>query len=199
MGIINMTRRLGNALRSQTAQMNGQIPTARYGTVQSVSPADCTVRVLLQPEAVLSGWLPVLMPALGSGWGLVALPSVQQQVLVLAEYGSADSGVVIGTAFSQRNPPPQVASAPGGAASHAQPGEALLVGSSGATIRLCADGSVFIAASTVNVQGNLVVQGDVSDRHGSLDRLRGHYDQHVHTGTQPGSGNTGITSQPDAE
>lgn len=92
-------QRLINALKSQAAGMDSQIPAARYATVQSVNPDDCTVRTLLQPENLLTGWLPVLMPAAGLGWGIVALPAVNQQVLVLAEYGDAGNGVVIGCAF----------------------------------------------------------------------------------------------------
>lgn len=192
-------QRLVNAFKAHAAGMDAQNPAARFATVQSVSAADCTVRVLLQPEAVLSGWLPVLMPAVGAGWGLVALPGIGQQVLVVAECGDADSGVVVGAAFSQAHPPPQAASQPGGSATPAQSGEALLIGQGGAVLRLCADGSIFIQADIVNIAGNLVVQGDVSDRHGSLDRLRGHYNAHTHPGVQPGSGSTGATGQTDAE
>ena len=36
----------------------------RFGTVSSVDPGTATARVTLQPEGVLSGWLPLLTP-----WG----------------------------------------------------------------------------------------------------------------------------------
>lgn len=188
-----------NAMKTQAAGMDAQHPTARYGTVQSVKADDCTVRVLIQPEAVLSGWLPVLMPAAGPAWGVVALPSVGQQVLMLAEYGDAASLVVIGAAFSHANPPPRAASAPGGPASTAQPGEVLLIGAGGGMLRLCADGTLFVQAVSVRVAGNLVVQGDVADAHGSLDRLRQAFNQHIHAGVQPGSANTNPPVNPDPE
>ena len=191
--------RLANALKIHAARLDGQVPAARYGVVQSVSPKDCTVKVLLQPENVLTGWLPVLMAGLGNGWGVVVLPSVGQQVLVLAEYGEAGSGVVAGAAFSALTQPPQVASAPGGTASYAQAGEPLLVGAGGAILRLCADGSIYMQASAVRVQGDLVVQGDVSDRHGSMNRLRENYNMHVHGGVQTGGGATGVTTLTDPQ
>jgi len=49
------------------------------------------------------------------------------------------------------------------------------------------------------VQGDLHVNGDVYDRHGSMDRLRRNYDAHVHGGVQPGGGDTATTSNPDPE
>lgn len=192
-------RRLSNAVKAHAAGLDAQAAAPRYGTVQSVNAADCNVRVLLQPEGVLSGWLPVLMPALGPGWGVVALPAVQQQVLVLAEYDDAESGVVVGAAASQPSPAPSAASLPGGAVTPAQPGEVLLVGAAGAVVRLCADGTIYLQAPLVRVAGDLMVQGEVSDRHGSLDRLRGCYDAHVHAGVRSGPDSTGGVSRPDAE
>jgi len=46
---------------------------------------------------------------------------------------------------------------------------------SGSFVKLTNDG-------TVQVKGDLHVDGDVYDRHGSLDRLRQHYDAHTHGG-----------------
>ncbi len=51
--------------------------------------------------------------------------------------------------------------------------------------------------STVRVKGDLHVNGDVYDRHGSLDRLRGNYNAHVHSDPQGGSVST--TTAPDPE
>ena len=48
-------QRLSNALKIHAARLDGQMPSARYGVVQSVSAQDCTVKVTMQPEGVLSG------------------------------------------------------------------------------------------------------------------------------------------------
>ena len=72
----------------------------RLATVTSVNPTAATVRVTLQPEGVLSGWLPVLSPWIGAGWGMYCPPSTGDQVLVIAQEGDAEHGIIIGRAFS---------------------------------------------------------------------------------------------------
>jgi phage baseplate assembly protein gpV len=144
----------------------------RFGVVASVDPARYAVRVMLQPEAVLSGWLPVLTPWCGAGWGMVCPPSPGDQVLVVAQEGDADHGIVIGTSFSDQ------ARAPMLDGDVAPPGEIWLVHRSGSALRLRNDG-------TVRVDGDLHVTGDVIarnvvDSHGSLDRLRTRYNLHSH-------------------
>ena len=153
-----------NALKAQAAALDQGAGQPRFGLVTSVDTANATVRVTLQPEGVLSGWLPVLSPWVGAGWGLVCPPSPGDQVLVLPQEGASEHGIVVGRAFSQSAMPP---SAPAG--------EFWLVHQSGSSLRLVSDG-------TIQVKGDLHVTGDVYDSHGSLDRLRQHYDQHTHGG-----------------
>lgn len=161
-----------NAMKSHAAALDGMAGQARFGLVASVDPARGTARVRLQPEDVLTGWLPVLSPWVGNGWGLVAPLSAGDQVLVVAQEGDAEHGVIVGAAFSLQRPPPVAA-----------PGELLLRHATGTSLRLANDG-------TVRVQGDLHVEGDVFDRHGPLDRLRQRYDGHTHPFG-------GLTSLPD--
>lgn len=170
-----------NALKAQAAALDAERGQPRFGVVASVDPARHAARVLLQPEGVLSGWLPVLSPWVGSGWGLVAQLVPGQQVLVLPQDGEGEHGVIAGAAWSDASPAP------------APPvGELWLVHQSGSFLKLANDG-------TLRVRGDLHVDGDVFDRHGSLDRLRGNYDAHVHGGVLPGPASTAGTSAPDAE
>ena len=62
----------------------------------------------LQPEGVLTGWLPVLSPWIGSGWGMCCPPVPGDQVLVIAQEGEAEHGLIIGRAFSSTQTPPTV-------------------------------------------------------------------------------------------
>ncbi|OYV32828.1 MAG: hypothetical protein B7Z80_25790 [Rhodospirillales bacterium 20-64-7] len=55
-----------------------------------------------------------------------------------------------------------------------------------------------IINGNVQVNGNLTTSGTLSDSHGSLDRLRGHYDAHTHFSSTAGSP-TSITSAIDSE
>lgn len=162
-----------NAVKAHAAALDGAMAQARFGVVTGFDPQRYAAQVLLQPEGVLSGWLPVLSARVGAGWGIAAPLTPGDQVLVVAQEGDAEHGVIVGAAYSGPQPPPQ-----------APQGELWLVHQSGASIRLANDG-------TVRVQGDLHVSGDVYDARGSLDRLRQHYDVHTH----PPGGST--TSAPD--
>jgi phage baseplate assembly protein V len=151
-----------NAVKAQAAGLDGLLGQPRFGTVASVDPARYAARVALQPEGVLTGWLPVLSCWTGAGWGIACPPSPGDQVLVVPQEGNAEHGVIVGGSFSDvARPPP------------APPGELWLVHVSGAALKLVADG-------TVRVEGDLHVNGDVYDRAGALSRLRAHYDAHTH-------------------
>jgi phage baseplate assembly protein V len=134
----------------------------KFGTVTSVNYNNATARVLIQPESVLSGWLPVLSQWVGNGWGLACPPNPGEQVLVAPQEGDIEQGIIIGRVFSTKHLPP---AAPGG--------EFWLVHESGSSLKLCNDG-------TIRVQGDLHVAGDVYDQGGSLSRLRSHYNTHSH-------------------
>ncbi len=166
-----MERFLG-AIKQRAAGLDGRQGQVRFGVVASFDPETYTARVRLQPEAVLSGWLPILTSWIGAGWGFVSPPAPGDQVLVLAQEGDAEHGVVAGRAFSDANAPPQ-----------APVGELWLMHKSGSFLKLANDG-------TVQVQGDLHVAGDVYDSHGSLDRLRQHYDAHTHTDSRGGTTST---------
>ncbi|MBS0558424.1 MAG: phage baseplate assembly protein V [Proteobacteria bacterium] len=161
-----------NAMKAHAARLDQTQAQPRFGIVSSVSPDDSTVRVLLQPEGVLTGWLPVLSQWVGAGWGMSCPPSPGDQVLVLAQEGDADNGVVIGRMYSA------LAKAPS-----AQAGEFWLVHQSGSALKMLSDG-------TVQISGDLHVAGDVYDQHGSLSMLRGHYNQHVHEDSRGGTTST---------
>ena len=157
-----------NALKGHAAALDRAAGQARFGIVTSVDPARSAARVALQPEGVVTGWLPVLSAWVGAGWGMACPPSPGDQVLVLAQEGESDHGVIVGRAWSD------AARAVG-----APVGELWLVHASGSFVKLCNDGSI-------RMQGDLHVAGDVYDRNGSLDRLRQHYDAHTHQDPQGG-------------
>jgi phage baseplate assembly protein gpV len=173
--------RLLNILKAHAAALDNASARARFALVTSVDPATATARVALQPEGVLTGWLPILSPSTGSGWGIWCPPNPGDQVLVLAQEGDAEHGVIIGRAFSFGDIPPPAAA-----------GELWLVHSSGSSIRLLNNG-VITMVGPVTVQGTVTVSGDVrvagriSDGHGALADLRSHYDAHSHVDSRGGT------------
>lgn len=168
--------RLLNALKLQSAAQDAAQGQPRFGVVASVDPKAGTARVTLQPEGVLTGWLPVLSPWVGAGWGLSCPPSPGDQVLVLPQEGDAEHGAVLARSWSAEAPPPET-----------PVGELWLTHRSGTTLRLCNDG-------TVRIKGDLFVEGDVHDRVGPLSRLRDRYNAHTHPDSRGGR-----TGRPDVQ
>jgi hypothetical protein len=69
----------------------------------------------------------------------------------------------------------------------AQPGELWLVHGSGSYVKLTNDG-------TIQMAGNLHVQGEISDLHGTMTQIRTVHNQHVHTDSR-----NGLTTQPNIQ
>ena len=154
--------RLFNALKAQAAMLDSRVGQPRFGIITSVNTGNATARVAMQPENVITGWLPVLSPWTGVNQGIVCPPAPGDQVLVIPQEGDGEQGVIVGRAFSDQQPPPP-----------APAGELWIVHRSGSSIRLLDDG-------TVHIKGDLLVDGEVHDKHGSLNRLRDHYNEHRH-------------------
>ncbi len=178
-----------NALKAQSGAQDRTTGQPRFAIVSSVDPSRPAARVLLQPEAVLTGWLPILSPWVGAGWGLSCPPAPGDQVLVLPQEGQSEHGVIIGRAWSDSARTPA-----------APTGELWLVHQSGAFLKLSNDGMIHLQGNTtlagnLTVTGTISSTGDVSDSIGALSRLRRHYDLHTHTDSRGGT--TSTTSQPD--
>lgn len=153
---------LMNTVKGYAATLDQMQASPRLATVTSIDPETASVRVLQQPENVLSGWLPVLSLWAGDGWGIVSLPAPGDQVLVLSHDGNSSSGIVVGALFSEKRKVPA-----------APLGELWLVHSSGSSLKLVNDG-------TIRIAGDLHVDGDVYDRSGPLSHLRNVFNAHIH-------------------
>lgn len=149
----------GHAAHGQ--QMMGQ---NRWGLVTAVRSTDqgYDCQVLMQPDGIGSAWLPVLTAFGGSGWGLVARPSVGMQVLIAPDTGDGHHGVVTGMAWStQAEPPIPPTGFRQEKGSPVADGEFAIVSKAQAVFRMCEDGSIYIKAPTVNLEGNLNVLGNI--------------------------------------
>ena len=157
-----MFDRLSNAIKSHAASLDQSTGQIRFGTITSVNFVNATARVLIQPDGVLSGWLPLLSQWVGNGWGMVCPPNPGDQVLLVPQEGDIEHGIIIGRSYSSRQKPPI-----------APCGEFWLVHQTGSFLKLCNDG-------TIQMSGDLHVNGDIYDRQGRMADLRTRYNSHTH-------------------
>lgn len=157
-----------NLLRGQAAQADQAWAHPRVAIVTSVDPSLSSARATIQPEGILSGWLPIATSWAGNGWGFVCPPQVGDQVIVVAQEGDSEQGLIVGRLWSANANPPNAA-----------PGECWLVHKTGTYIKLLNDGSLASNGPWTH-HGDFHATGDVFDRHGSLALLRAHYNEHVH-------------------
>lgn len=154
--------RLSNALKVHAGRMDVRVGQPRFGTVVSVDPEKSLARVTLQPDGVLTGWIPILSLWIGNGWGLACPPSPGDQVLVIPQEGHEQNGLIVGRGFSDQNRPPNTPI-----------GEFWLVHRTGSSLKLTNDGRI-------RIKGDVYVDGDIFDREGSLNELRSTYNVHRH-------------------
>lgn len=159
---------LQNAMKIQAAMMLGSRAKAKVGLVSATRADMYAVKVTLQPEDVETGWLPVLSPFVGNGWGLCAKLIQNSQVVVLYQEDDLSNGIVIGAMFSVPDQPPS---------SSMNDGEFWMVHQSGSLLKFTNDGKVALtshsdlnitcggklaaSASEFDLTGNLKVSGDV--------------------------------------
>jgi len=164
-----------NALRGQAASMDQAAGRSRFAVVSSVDPMRAAVRVMFQPENLLSGWLPLLSNWVGVGWGLCCPPSPGDQVLIIPHEADPENAVVVGSIWHDGASPPAAPS-----------GELWMVHASGSFLKLLSDGSIsgmatkFSLQGNLQVTGNIVATGEVQDGVGTLGQLRSIYDSHTH-------------------
>ena len=192
-----------NSMRQEAQRAAGNMGLSRVGIIDGYDPAHYSVKVRIQPENTLTGWLPLTTPWVGNGWGMYAPPSLGDIVDVHYQQGSTDAGFVQQRFFSNTVQPLAVPS-----------GEFWLVHKSGSFFKLHNDGSVEvntsgnfnitanavnITAPNVNLTGNVLANGDITDNHNTINEsmgaMRSRYNIHTHGGIMGGSSNTNVPNQ----
>lgn len=183
-----------DALRAQAAvaAMAGR-SDPRMGIVTSYDPNRYAVKVQIQPEGFWTGWLPLLSPWVGNGWGMFAAPSLGDAVDVHFQEGHPEAGYACLRFYNTQTRPLPCPS-----------GEFWLVHASGSMLKFHNDGSVELTAAGVlktsaqawqhtgpmSMAGNITVQGSVTAS-GDVVGAGISLDSHHHTGVQTGPSNTG--------
>lgn len=194
-------RQLLNVMRMQAMLASGDHASVRLGKVDSYDAVNYSAKVRLQPEDVITGWLPVTSQWVGNGWGMFAPPSIGELVEVHFQEGSIDAGIVNLRFFNDIARPLPVPSGEfwlqhksGAFFKLTNAGAATFSDAHGASVTLNGDGTITSSASqwnhtgNVTVTGNVVASGDISDHTTkSMAAMRSTYNAHTHTDPQGGS------------
>lgn len=195
--------RFQNAMRMHALAVTNLRSHPRIGTISGYDPKKQAVKVLLQPEATETGWIPLGSVWVGAGWGAVFAPKLDSQVEVTFLDGHPDSGSANLRFFSNVETGPA-----------APAGECWLVHKSGQSFKLTNDGKLTIndghgATLTLDGAGNIVSQATQWTHTGPVhftdnvqvdktltattDVIGGgkSLKLHLHSGVQSGGSNTG--------
>lgn len=134
-----------NAMRLQAQRASAESVSSRIGKVTAFDPTYYAARVELQPDGIITGWLPVSAHWMGNGWGMFSPPSPGDMVSVVFIDSQLEGGYVEGRFWNDEDRPLPVPA-----------GEFWLVHKSGAFFKLTNDG-----------------KGSFSDGHGASVTLNG--------------------------
>ncbi len=173
-----MTDELVRALRLHSAVQSGLQGQARHAIVTSVDPSQHAVKLTIQPEGLVSGWLPD--PGIACAGLQIACPSeVGTQVLVVPVEGDSEHPVIVARLFDSTNAAP-VSPATG---QPVQPGEVGFFLKNGCYLHL--------TSSTIYAKGQLVLDGSIKAS-GDVVAMSVSVANHIHEGVQTGSGRTSM-------
>ncbi len=192
----------------------------QFGLVSSYDPATYSIKALLQPENVETGWIPLAAAWAGNNLGAVFGPPLGTACRIDYVNGSPEAALAGARFFDINHVPPTV-----------QSGQAAIVDAAGSYVRLNGDGTITLSANTsitsttpiltqngdmkvvgnvtvtqnvtvdqsvqvtsdIAAGGNITATGDMSDQggaHGTLGTFRSDYDNHDHTVPQGGTTST---------
>ena len=190
-------RQIVNEMKRQSQAVLADVALPQTGIVRNYDPAKYQVRVELQPQGNLTGWIPLLSPWVGNGWGLTCPPTVGDLVEVIFLNGDIDAASAGMRFYNDTDIPLTTPSgefwlvhASGAFLKLLNNGSATITDGKGATMTLNGDGTITSTAIAWNHVGPLNVAGTVTatiDVFGGGKSLK----THMHSGVQSGGSNTG--------
>lgn len=151
-----MMNNLLSAVRAHALLASNGKAVTRTGLIDSYDPNTYAVKVRLQPEDVLTGWLPLLSPWVGNQWGIFAPPTIGDMAEVHFFEADPNAGFV-GLRFYNDVDRPLPAPS----------GEFWVVHKTGSLLKFHNDGSVEVVTNqdlnaTVGRNANLTVNHNVT-------------------------------------
>lgn len=125
----------------------------RVGLVQSYDPAAHAVKLALQPEGTLTGWLPLSVIGVGNGFGVYVGATTGHAYAAYFHEGDLEAGIIIGRLPTDAETPVSV-----------QSGEIVIQSPTGSLFKLLQDGSVTVqdknsAQIVMDGSGNITLTG----------------------------------------
>ena len=99
-----MMQHLLNSQKAAAQQASQSRASTRHGIVTSYDPNAYAIKVTLQPDNVVTGWIPLKSAWVGNSWGLFCPPSIGDAVEV--DFQEDDGGV--GSAGQQHDQRPDI-------------------------------------------------------------------------------------------
>lgn len=179
--------KLMNLMRQQAIATLSSFTHTRAGTVTNYNEPNFTARVQIQPEEILTPYLPILTPWVGNGWGMYFPPNLGD--LVLCHFMEGDFNVgFVGQHI------PNLVDKP---INNVPSGEGWIVHKTGTYIKFHNDGTISIGTldihgnpTNINIASNIVVTGNISATGNILDNsgtnahnisaMRTIFNQHIH-------------------
>ncbi len=125
-----------NHIKKIIAEYLASIMHPKFGTITAYNPQTYTVKVMIQPEGVETGFIQIATPWAGSNFGAVFGPAIGDLVRLDFIEGSVQAGLMGGRFFNNANPPPVV-----------QSGQCAIVDKAGSSIKLNGDGTATLTTS----------------------------------------------------
>lgn len=185
-----------NAVR-QVADIQGQSRAAvRHGIITGYDPTTHAVKVTIQPEDIVTGWLPLKAIAVGPNWGAIFAPTLGEQVEVSFQEDDSTLGTVGLRFFTDDDTPPQVPAGEwwlihkdGASVKFTADGKLTLTDASGTVLQLSNDGKIrgtgdLIVSGKIQAGEDITTAGDVKAGTVSLKN-------HLHTSVSAGSSLSG--------
>ena len=135
-----------NIVRREVFRVLATVQQGRSGEVTSYDPDKHAVKVRLQPDGVITDWIPIETSHTGNGFGVLAAPQIGDQVKIGFQEGDLDTPRITGRIHSDEQKPPRL-----------EAGEMLHKHASGSTVFFDKDGNVHIKSS-----GNVFINGSGS-------------------------------------
>jgi phage baseplate assembly protein V len=147
-------------MRLQAALAAGKVGKPKGGMVTDYDADTYSAKVMLQPEGIETGWLPIQTSAAGSGWGDYAGPLNGAQAIVSFLEGDREVGWITGFLASDEDLPPS----PGPPA-----GEFWKIHQSGSLLKFTNDGDVLVTTqrdlvAAVGRDAHLTVEGNMNSQ-----------------------------------